>query len=927
MLNADVPNIPAVGAAQDVQGTLQRADFTAGQQVENAIGFPVSGAIDAVTGFVGDVGETLSNIPGQVVDIAQGIPEMVTGAERAVASTELLPAANEMPEMAGFQSLNPFGPAAAVGASTLFTSNDETAQIFKANFPDNPTRQDEKGNWILTSLIDGKDYAIKPGYGPYDTIKVAAGLGVGRIISLVSPIVKAVLGEGALATTAGAALTETLAEAITQGVEKVAGGEFDTGNLALAGAIPLAGGALGAGARRLRGPKPPAVKPPVIKPDVPKTAVVDDIDIVSTKGKGKETISAKSEFGNVTGTIKEDGLHITEAIIDEAERGKGHGTQVYTNLIDDAFDKGVKVFSDETVDPGAVRVYESLKRKGYEVIDNREGTLKDGTAWAKDKPVFEVKPKLSKEGTKGSKPTDIFTESEQVELGKVMRKAQGGDKKAQVRLKEMAKYNKEAADLAEELKYDLPVDVLSDSYQVKSGVGLTRSVSGGDLETKWHKTVTDASERTDELLEESGALMYGDGPSVAGASDKILANLSNQSKDLGDKARPIYKEIELDVPPSSRFDIENTKNALDKLLEGVDIKAATKEEKQLFKMISENETMGYGTLKRIKGDLFSANKKSGKYKDANDLVVASLYDAIKKDEIANVANIGGEVAAKKLKLATDLWKNKKAIDERIVATFGNNADGIMGRKLVSMLKDAAKGGGNEFNDIMKTLSHVPEGLRGETLITAIAEASRATAGAQKSRGGFGFTQYSDLYRGLRKNPSVFAEISKELGPEKSEMLKKIFVLSKRISQSQALVLQTGKANQAFINILGADGLISKVLDSTVGKVATTAAGAGIGGTVGAGVAAGIVNMIKRGGKKNIESAGKLFDDFDFKNLVSSAAISGKPSPSLIKKVAQSKAFKAFAREVDFSPTIDLETWLLAAIRSGRQQINKEKEEK
>ena len=113
---------------------------------------------------------------------------------------------------------------------------------------------------------------------------------------------------------------------------------------------------------------------------------------------------AESPAGYVGGHSKDGVFKISSSQVDPAMRGKGEGQKLYRELIDDALAKGEKVTSDSTVEMSAVRVYEALKRKGYNVNELPRGTiapdadiLEGGYYGLKDSPVFEITntPKLT----------------------------------------------------------------------------------------------------------------------------------------------------------------------------------------------------------------------------------------------------------------------------------------------------------------------------------------------------------------------------------------------------------------------------------------------------------------------------------------------------------------------------------------------------
>jgi len=89
-------------------------------------------------------------------------------------------------------------------------------------------RQDEKGNFILRSSVDGREYAIKPGFSMSD-IPRAAGA-----VAAFTPAGRAATLPGSFAAGAG---TQAGIEALQAGT----GGSFDTAEVVAAGA----GGAVG----------------------------------------------------------------------------------------------------------------------------------------------------------------------------------------------------------------------------------------------------------------------------------------------------------------------------------------------------------------------------------------------------------------------------------------------------------------------------------------------------------------------------------------------------------------------------------------------------------------------------------------------------------------------------------------------------------
>jgi ribosomal protein S18 acetylase RimI-like enzyme len=110
-------------------------------------------------------------------------------------------------------------------------------------------------------------------------------------------------------------------------------------------------------------------------------------------------LSAKSEFGEVGGTIRPPDkfsdvpyLQINYAEVEKASRGKGRGKELYQSLIDEAQARGLRVFSDSTVEKPAVNVYKSLEKSGYQLKDMTTGRLDDGAVYGSGatNPAFEI---------------------------------------------------------------------------------------------------------------------------------------------------------------------------------------------------------------------------------------------------------------------------------------------------------------------------------------------------------------------------------------------------------------------------------------------------------------------------------------------------------------------------------------------------------
>jgi len=186
------------------------------------------GAIKVPEGF--EVGKTEFGLVDRAV-------AAVTGSER---ETEAI---RGMPDWATMPELNTMsGRSFLAGLGTMATGPQETVQVIQRQFPGVQVRQDERGNFIMRSSIDGNEYAIQPGFRMSD-IPRAAGTALAF-----TPAGRATTITGGIAATGAT-------QAAIEGTQVATGGEFNAEDVATAAVL---GGAIPAAARVLPGIGPVA---------------------------------------------------------------------------------------------------------------------------------------------------------------------------------------------------------------------------------------------------------------------------------------------------------------------------------------------------------------------------------------------------------------------------------------------------------------------------------------------------------------------------------------------------------------------------------------------------------------------------------------------------------------------------------------------
>jgi len=722
----------------------------------------------------------------------EGLAEQITGSRRATPETQTLPEWTSMPEM---NQMNMASFKSALG--TMMSNPKETVQILQANFPGVQVRQDAKGNYLLRSSVDQKEYAITPGFTMGDIPRAIGGIAAFTPAGAARTIPGAILGSGAT-------------QAAIEASQAATGGNAGRGELA--------------------------------------------------------------EIGMAAAT--------------------GPAGQILQRV-------GAPVV--QAVRSGAQRV---MPRPGPAPAPRVEPTFEAP-------PVTPEAPPVAQAVTPAAAPT-VTAPVTQEFVNNLVQKASGtgfGSAAARNKLADLAQINVGAKEAADRLGIQLPADVFSDSPQVRAAAGLTRSVVASEPEAAWRTTVSQAVDKADEVIRQFDATFVEGSVAPGVVSQKIKDSLTATRSDLNAQASKIYNSVDEVVPKTSVVELPKLQEILASVKSEVGEKGMSAAERNLAKMIEEGNVT-YGRLKREKTLIGKAiDKLESPYGSMAEADLKRLYAALADDQLTNVGNIGGEELRKQLRAANLIYAKERALGQRIVNAFGQDIEGSVANKMRTAITGAAKGDAGEFNRLLKI---VPEDLRKETIATALASVTRSTRGAEK--GGFGFSEFADIYPKLRANPPVYKTIVETLGKDSANTLRDLFEVSKRVTEARANVIGTGKANQAFAN---PEGLIGKVMDSTTTqRLVTTVTGLVPGGGV---VAPDIIKFMSTGAEERVKAAGKLFADEAFQKLAVEAATKPAPSAAALRRTAMSQSFQNFADAVKLPKALDSRIqWLQTATQAGRQ---------
>ena len=488
----------------------------------------------------------------------------------------------------------------------------------------------------------------------------------------------------------------------------------------------------------------------------------------------------------------------------------------------------------------------------------------------------------------------VAPEEAAAELGTLINKASGTNaaaKNAQIKIAEQAQINPEAKAAAERLGIDVPADVFSDNPQVRAAVGLTRSLAGSEAEAGFRTAVSNAVDQADNIMREFDAQFVEGAIAPGVVSQRVKDSLTTTRAELNKQASDIYKKVDAAVPKQTPVQLDNLFTTLTDIAGEVGQEGMTPAEKKLLALFQTGEAGGgditYGRLIREKNLIGKAlSRQESPYGSMDEATLKRLYAALASDQLDNVSRVAGEEVRRELRGANLIYAKERALGDRIVNAFGTDLEGGIANKMRSAITSGAKGEAGDFARLMKT---VPNDLRKEVVATALASVTRSTRGAEK--GGFGFSEFADIYPKLRANPQVYKEIAQALGPKASDTLRDLYQVSKRITEARANVLTTGKANQALVESLNAEGVIARILGSTAGK---RAVGGAMGFVPGAGlVMPEIMEAMSRGNPDAIRAAGKMFSSPEFQGLLNDVATKGDAPDRAINKVSMSKPFRDF----------------------------------
>lgn len=748
--------------------------------------------------------DRIKAFPGQ-------LREAITGAQRRTAETDRLPEWTTMPE------LNSFSLASAkTGLGTLLSNPKETVQVIQANFPGVQVRQDEKGNYLLRSSIDGQEYAIPPGFTVGDVPRAAGA------IAAFTPA-------GRATTILGAAGRSAATQAVIEGSQAATGGTFDPEEVATAGAfgaaVPVAGNVIRYGANKARevgrrlvgaadraaeaGASPGGAMAGRGSPPERETRPI---------GNGAAPVEPPAPSGQ---TSAAGGSSAGAA----AESVPAGGVQaIWRNADTDV----PVVFKRIEPTPGADgRMYARVEVNGRESFVPADELVLPRASGAPSAQPGAAVATAHLEGGPATAAAGLTPE----ELGQATRKAAAGglgSKRATKVLAQEAAPDPEAVAAARRLGIEdyLQPDHVTTNQAFRELSQVLKSVPGSASGAAEKQGLEQVAKRADDLITEIGGTH--DLSTLDATVKRALQTTRDQLKGKADK---LYDQVREAVPARSEVEAANVLAVIEQRAADLGGKEyLSRMEKQILGKLSPKQVKDasgkvvgqrqptYALLDDVRRDLTAAKfKRAGAFKDADDRLVDMLQGALREDQQAAAARFGmGET----WDLAQKTAAAYKGVQDDMAALFGRELDGSLVGDLSRGVAGLAKGDTARFRQLLRL---VPEDMRQELVASGLATAF----GKNARNGAINFGSYAKWYEGLQKNQQAFTALMANLPPSARQGLRDLYVVSNGISKATRERITTGRLTEGMKAIEQqlepADTLMARVYQMAKKAAGTAAA--------------------------------------------------------------------------------------------------------
>jgi len=826
----------------------------------------------------------------------ESIGEMVTGARRTTPETLALPEWTAMPEL-NQMSMSSFKSA----LGTLLTNPQETVQILQSNFPGLQARQDAKGNYILRSSVNQKEYAIPPGASVGDLPRILGGLfaftPAGRAATIPGAALKAGATQAGIeATQSGIPPHALLGDALS------VGGEFNLGEVGLATATgpagqiiqrvaPPAAAAVRRGVQRATGRAPAA-------PSVPAAPRVEPtFDMGPPTGAPAAQLQAlefELEMLSSQPIRQGESRGIREARLGEVQ-------QQIAALRSRPAPAPPAPAAAPPVAPAAPPAAAAIPEAPPPAPGPAGAPM--GTAMAPEVP-----------------PAAAAAETMTAEqLTATTKQAAGGgfgSTRATQILATQAAPDPKVLEAARRLGIEqyLQPDHLTSNQAYRELAQAVKSVPGSQTRAAEIVGLQQVGKRADDLITEIGGMT-----DLSQMNQAVRNNLSQTVATLERKADDAYAQLRANIPAQTRGSADNVLNFIEQRVRDLDgAENLSAMEKYIRGKLSpkpikdsQGNVIGtrlptYALIDDVRKEIGAAAREKGVFKDADTGAAKNLYSLIDDDQF-NLAETLGR--GEQYRAAKSLVSMRKGIEDDMVSLFGKQLDQALVTKLSTATTALSKG---DAEKLVNILAAIPKDMRKMVSASAL----NTAFGKATQNGDLNFGTYANWYEGLLNNKQAYTALMNNLPQDSKKALSNLYRVAANVNKATRERITTGRIQAIQEDLQGADTLI--------GNLYTAAKRSAVGlpveavtssfGFPGAGLASGVTAALMKGNKpKVIKLADELLASPEFQKLAT------EQSQAAIRRTAMSKAFSDFAKEANLPQSLDARVqYLQSAIQAGRQ---------
>jgi len=416
---------------------------------------------------------------------------------------------------------------------------------------------------------------------------------------------------------------------------------------------------------------------------------------------------------------------------------------------------------------------------------------------------------------------------------------------------------------------------------------LEASKVGSDAAVQMKQEIADMSSNLYRVFDDK----LGAKVDTSGLSSDVAGSMTKRLDDLETSAEGLYETIKTAMPKTTPVRLDNLRKYTDEL-KTIDEAILSPGQKTLINLV-EKDDVSYATLDTLRKQVGQQQKgKESLFKSTELGNLKNIYRALAEDQLAAVSAVSDDLAST-YKKALSTVIEQKDLEEKIVAYYGTDLSGGIVPAIRASITTGVKGSDKTLNDLMNT---VPKHLQKEVLTSAmLAHIRRAGSETSGEGASIGFGAFNHMWRGMKEQSTVWSTVNSVLGKDAVKIFDDIYNVSYRLEKNLGSI-NTGKANQSLKeNLMGAETLMTKILGlgkqaivkGAINEGAATMIGLPSGGAFAAGAAHAIMNN-----KRDVVKAlSDVLGSDDFQKLVMHRSQTGDVKPGMVKRFANSPAFK------------------------------------